>query len=472
METYTKKEKIRYLSGLAGQNILYGIITSSLAYYLQFTILIPAMWTGIILSVARIFDAVKDPFIGAAINKSKYSFKYYLLFTPIPAAILTVLCFSPGIYSSSNSIVKNASIIICAFAFYLIWEIIFTMGDIPLTSYPTVLTRNKADRTKLLALRPVGAIACSICTLVIQPIAFSFANIFGGNVQENERNAFLITVVVFSLLGGVLFQFTAVGSEQKVKTKSDSEKNQFGYFITNPLLRKITLSGILGSFKSMAGVILTPLVTYYFADKNSVLTLIYTALLGTGSLVGLIASMITVPKLTAKYGAKNIYVTANLINIIPNVMLFLLYCKYPRNMTDMFQTAIMFILTLVIGICISISSTVQTLIISEAVDLEEKISGKRPTALFFSVQTFIVKIGAGLSSLAASVSYTLIKFSSAEVEALNAYIAGGSTPRLDDKYSVLMTILFFLFTIPVALSSLFCTLPFLSRKNKSYRIIN
>ena len=43
METYTKKEKMRYLIGLSGQNILYGIITSSFAYYLQFTILVPAM---------------------------------------------------------------------------------------------------------------------------------------------------------------------------------------------------------------------------------------------------------------------------------------------------------------------------------------------------------------------------------------------------------------------------------------------
>ena len=56
----------------------------------------------------------------------------------------------------------------------------------------------------------------------------------------------------------------------------------------------------------------------------------------------------------------------------------------------------MFVLTLIIGSCVSISSTVQTLIISQAVDLEEKISGNRPDALFFSAHTFIVKIGTGI----------------------------------------------------------------------------
>ena len=464
METYTKKEKMRYLIGLSGQNILYGIITSSFAYYLQFTILVPAMWTGVILSVSRIFDAVKDPIIGAAINRNKYSFKQYLLLMPLPTAVLTILCFCNGIYTPENSTVKNILIILSAFSFYILWEIVFSVGDIPLTAYPSVLTKNKEDSTRLLSLRPVGAIACSIIALIIQPIVFSLAHSFNGTVQENERNSFLVTVTFFSLLGGTLFQLTAIGSKQRVIIKSDTQKNQLKYFVTNPLLRKITVLGILGSLKSITGIVLTPLVTYYFSGKNSALTLFYTALLGAGSLVGLIIAMMTVPHLTKKHGTKKVYIYVNLLSVIPNVMLFVLYQKYPHNMTDIPQTVIMFILTLIIGSCISISSTIQTLIISEAVDLEEKISGKRPAALFFSVQTFLIKIGTGISSLAASLCYTAIKFSSAEAEALNAYIASGGTPRLDNKYSTLMTALFFLYTVPVAASSLLCTLPFLEQK--------
>ena len=132
-------------------------------------------------------------------------------------------------------------------------------------------------------------------------------------------------------------------------------------------------------------------------------------------------------------------------------------------MTDIPQTMIMFLLTLITGSCGSISATVQTLIISEAVDLEEKLSGGRPTALFFSMQTFIVKIGAGISSLVASLSYVIIKFSSAETEELNAYIASGGIPRLNDKYSTLMMALFFLYTIPVAISSLLSVMPFINK---------
>lgn len=134
----------------------------------------------------------------------------------------------------------------------------------------------------------------------------------------------------------------------------------------------------------MTGVILTPLVTYYFASKNPQMSLIYTALFGAGSIVGLIVSAAAVPSLSKKYGTKRLFVTVNLINIFPNLLLFALYIKYPQNMTDIPQTVAMFVLTLITGSCVSISSTVQMLIISQAVDLEEKISGNRPDALFFS----------------------------------------------------------------------------------------
>ena len=456
--TYTKKERDRYLMGLAGQNVLYGVITSSLAYYLQFTILIPAVQVGIILSVSRIFDAVKDPFMGAMISRGKRQLKDYLLKVPVPTAVLTVLCFTNGIYSADSAGARNAVITVSAFAIYIVWETVFTLGDIPISGYPSVLTSNETDRTKLFSLRPLGSMACSLTTLVVQPVAFALSKAMGGSAAD-ERNAFVITVATFSVLGGALFQLTAAGSTQRVTGRSESKS--LAYFVTNPLLRRISVSGILGSLKSMPAVIISPLVTYYFASKNPSLTLLYTFLWGAGNFVGLAVSMAAVPVLSARIGARRLYVAANLAAIAPNVMIFLLYMKYPSCMTGIPQTAAMLTLTLMTGSCASISTTVQTLIISEAVDLEERISGQRPTALFFSMQTFIIKIGAGISSLATSLCYAVIRFSSAEAEALNAYIAGGGIPRLEEKYSVLMTALFFLYTIPAALGSLLSAVPFM-----------
>lgn len=183
MKTKTDNEKTRYLLGLSGQNILYALVSSCFAYYLQFTVLIPAFWLGIIISTAKIFDAVKDPFVGAFINKSKWTLAKYLRYTPLPTAVITVLCFAVNAYSDNNSPFKNATIIAYVFVVFLLWEIMFSFGDIPMISYPNVLCSDERERVKLLSQRAVGAMVCSICCLIVQPLVFAASGAMGGNAN-------------------------------------------------------------------------------------------------------------------------------------------------------------------------------------------------------------------------------------------------------------------------------------------------
>lgn len=466
---YSKTERNLYLVGLSGQNILYGIITAAFSYYLQFTICIPAFWVGVILCIARVFDAVKDPLIGVRMqsrNKSEGKLRGYLLYLPIPTALATVLCFVNGIYDAEKlHSVQNICIIAVAFAAYIFWEILFTMGDIPMTGYPARMTKVASDKVKLLSLRPIGSIAASACILLVQPIAFAVASAF-GSTAEAEQKGFLLTVIGLSVIGGALFQCTAIRSKERVTGgAARNGKNALAYFYTNPLLRKVFLAGILGSLKSMPSVVLSPLINYYFASKNPLLSLLYMALLGGGSFIGMLVSMGIVPKLTQRFSNQRLFVFCNLFNVLPNILIFLLYCLFPRSMANPANLCILFVLMSVSGICTSILQTVQTLLISDAVDLEEHISGARPDTVFFSCQTFIVKIGAGLSSLAASLAYTLIHFSSAETLALNQLIADGGIPRENPDYAPLMTVLFFLLTVPTAISSVGSVLPFVRKGN-------
>ena len=325
MKTKLHNEKTRYLLGLSGQNILYALVSSCFAYYLQFTILIPAFWLGIILSSAKIFDAVKDPFIGAFINKSKWSLAKYLRYLPLPTAIITVLCFVIKIYSDNNSILENTTIIVYGFAVFILWEVMFSFGDIPMISYPNVLCADERERTNLLSLRPVGAMVCSICCLIVQPLAFAVSGALGGT-QTDERNAFFIITLVFSIVGYILYQLTVSKERlQYTEKKSSNEKQQYRYILTNPLLRKIIISGLFSSMSALQGVVLPALVAFYFSSKNSGLTFLYTFLLGTGSFVGLMLSTFLVPILSRKLGNVKAYVLCNLTSILPNILIFVLY---------------------------------------------------------------------------------------------------------------------------------------------------
>lgn len=414
-----------------------------------------------ILSSAKILDAVKDPFIGAFINKSKWPLANYIWYLPLPTAVITVLCFTMKIYSDGNSTLQNATIIIYGFVVFFLWEIIFSFGDIPMISYPNALCKDEGERTKLLSLRPVGAMVCSICCLIVQPLAFAASGALGGT-QTDERNAFFIITLVFSIVGYILYQLTVSKERlQYTEKKSSNEKQQYRYILTNPLLRKIIISGLFSSMSALQGVVLPALVAFYFSSKNSGLTFLYTFLLGTGSFVGLMLSTFLVPILSRKLGNEKAYVICNLVSILPNIMIFILYLGNKTTMNTLGNFAVMFILSLVSGSFLSLASNIRTLLIDEAVELEYKLSGAKPTALFFSFQTAIIKIQSGVSSLISSAGYMVIGFTSSETAKLNEYIASGFVARESTEYTDLFTMLFFLFGVLPAISSLLAVIPFI-----------
>ena len=336
----------------------------------------------------------------------------------------------------------------------------FSFGDIPMISYPNVLCADERERTNLLSLRPVGAMVCSICCLIVQPLAFAISGALGGT-QTDERNAFFIIALTFSVVGYILYQLTV--SKERLhnnEKRSTNIKQQYKYILTNPLLKKIIMSGLLSSMSALQGVVLSALVAFYFSSKNSGLTFLYTFLLGTGSFVGLMLSTFLVPILSRKLGNVKAYVLCNLTSILPNILIFVLYLGNKTTMNTFANFAVMFILSLISGSFLSLASNIRTLLIDDAVELEYKLSGTKPTALFFSFQTSIIKIQSGVSSLISSAGYMVIGFTSTETAKLNEYIANGFVARESAEYTALFTMLFFLFSVLPAVSSLLAVIPF------------
>lgn len=166
----------------------------------------------------------------------------------------------------------------------------------------------------------------------------------------------------------------------------------------------------------------------------------------------------------------------NLASILPNIMIFVLYLGNKTTMNNFRNNfAVMFILSLLSGGFLSVASNIRTLLIDDAVELEYKLSGAKPTALFFSFQTAIIKIQSGVSSLISSAGYMAIGFTSAETAKLNEYIANGFVARESNEYTVLFTMLFFLFSVLPAVSSLLAVAPFMKNfkvKKLTYVLLN
>lgn len=472
--TYTRSEKNVYLVSMAGQNVIYNVIGAALAYYLQFTILIPAMAVGVIMTVARIWDALNDFMMGTIVDKTRTKWgkcRPYLIFVPIPIFIITVLCFlNFGFYGQSTSFMDVLIVGWAAFT-YILFGMTYTVGDIPLWSVTALMTESEKDRNKLLSYaRIAGGIGGGITLLSIQPIALQIGKSltdFVGSAANGERWGFFLAALGFTFIGSALFQLCGFKIRERINpsTRKYTFKENIKIILGNKPFKQILLSGILGSPKMLIALAAMPLVSYYFASKDPLQAFLYLGLLGGGMFIGNFVSMALVPALLKKYSKKNLYNYANLVGIIPYALIFILYLASPRGAlaTSPILLGLAFMLFFICGASGGITTVLQSTMIADSVDYEEYKNGTRPDGVFFAGQTFLAKLTTGIATMLSAIAYTIVGFSDEKVGELNDYIANmgplDALPREMAQYDNFMMILFFIVSIPPAIGCILSVIP-------------
>lgn len=133
-----------------------------MVFYTDAVGLLPAGVAYLMLGV-RLFDAFNDPIMGSIVDRTRTRWgklRPYLLFTPIPIGILTVLCFTT-ISGSYNTKFIYASVT------YVIWSILYTIVDVPYWGLSSALTSDTKKRATLLT------VARLVCTAGAGLIALS-----------------------------------------------------------------------------------------------------------------------------------------------------------------------------------------------------------------------------------------------------------------------------------------------------------
>ena len=477
LNTYSPKERNMYLLGLAGQNIIYSIISAALAYYLQFTILVPAIAVGVIMAVARVWDAFNDPMMGTIVDKTRSKrgkCRPYLLAVPGPILIVTVLCFvNFGFYDANMGMFegRNAVIVIWAAVTYVLWGMTYTVGDIPLWSVTALMSEDQKDRAKLLSYARIAAgVGGGVALVAIQPFALWLGSNFSRYFEDTpavrkeaagERMGFIAAALIFGIVGSGLFQLVGIFVKERIPASKESYtlKENFGLMWKNKPFRQILLSGLLGSPKYLLTLAAMPLVTYYYASKNPTTAILYLVLLGSGMFLGQFAAMAVAPALIKKFQKKDIYNYSNLISVIPFVGLFALYLRAPSELIKPVYLIICFVMFAIGGAASGFTSVLQSFMIADAVDYEEYHRGIRPDGVFFSGQTFITKLCTGIATIISAVAYDYVGFSDEKVQELNEFIAAGGIPRLSEKYAPFMMVLFFLVSIPPAIGGILSVIP-------------
>ncbi|MBD8929836.1 MAG: hypothetical protein EGQ78_05660 [Clostridiales bacterium] len=477
-KTYTKKEAAGFLVGMFGQNLIYNIVATGLYFYFQNVICLPAMALGWIMTIARIWDAINDPMMGTIVDKTHSKWgkcRPYLIIFPAIIGLVTILTFLNGNYATADTTTQKVLIVAWAAISYIAWGMCFTVCDIPLWGITSLMTEDENDRSKILGLARMVAGVGGIGVLVVQ-IAQAVAGAFGGDMQKG----FIVTVIIMTVVATILFEFAGLFTKERVdkSEKSYTFKENFKIMFGNKPFRQILISGILRSPIQLLMIVAMTLVTYYYANGNIMNILVYNddgslaginvkILIGLGCVaaglfVGQFVAMGVTPLIIKKVEKKTLYNVYSIAGAVPYALIFVFYKVSGGDLTTTFWS-------IIIGICMLFGSAafgginvLQSVMIADCVDYEEYYNGVRTDGVFFSGQSFITKLAAGISTIVSSAVYAIVGYSGVNVDKLNKAIENGASFLTYDggtgagKYAEAM---FFLISIPPAIGMILSAIP-------------
>ena len=389
--TYTPKERNLYLTGLLGQNMIYNIIGTGLVFYFQSVLFIPAMATGVIFAIARVWDAINDPMMGTIVDRTNTKWgkcRPYLIFVPAAVCVITILCFCNGIYGSQNSSTVNGLIIAWAGVSYILWGMTYTVGDIPLWGITARMTDDENDRASLLSLARiaggVGGIVLAIIVPLSQAVGNSLTKSQGLSTQKGQQFGFIIVAVILSVIGCGLFQLSSFAKE---RVKSSDEhytiKENFQLMWRNRPFRQIMISSILRAPIMLLMMVAMTLLSYYYGDYNQKSYVVYMIVLGGGIFGGQFIAMAFAPMLVKKFEKKKVYNISSIASGIAFALIFVIYKLAPNKLDQPLWLAICCVVFTIAAAGMGIVNVYQSVMIADTIDYEEYEHGIRPDGVFF-----------------------------------------------------------------------------------------
>lgn len=183
-------ERASYGFGDFGYSLAYNMAGAFLLYYYTAVVGLPAAAVGTIFLVARLLDAVIDPLVGIAVDKTRSRWgrtRPYFLFTAVPYTLVFIATFNVPHWSEGAQLVY-------AFLTFKALGIIMSFGSIPYTALMPMMTDNPADRLRLGGWRSIGT---SVGVILGTAATMPLVGALGG---RNEAAGFLRTTFVFGAL--------------------------------------------------------------------------------------------------------------------------------------------------------------------------------------------------------------------------------------------------------------------------------
>ena len=379
------KEKIGYALGdAAAGGITWKIMSIAFPVFFTNVFGLTIADTATLMLVARLFDVVTDPMMGALADRTQSRFGTYrpwLIYGAIPfGLIFALLLFTPDFGPVGKRI--------WAYSLYLMMMAAYTAVNVPYGSLLGVMTDDDNEKNQFSSYRMVGAYAMGFITLLSFPY---LQKMVGGS----DAHQYAVLGAGFGILAAAMTLACGLLTTERLKPVR-AEKFSFKPFtdlFKNKPWIYLTLIGIgTNFFNGFRYAVAAYLLTYCLGGDITINGLIinYTVFMTFGEVTCMIFGGVS-PKFTEWMGSKKkAFYVATLICIVFSVAFFFV----PMDASYIWVMIALVVLT---SVGVGLYSPLLWSMYADVADYATEKNGTSSTGLIFSSGTMSQKFGSAIS---------------------------------------------------------------------------
>ncbi len=409
-------EKLAYGIGAVGKDMVYMLSATYILYYYKDIMGVNGWAMGVILLVARVFDAFNDPIMGVLVAKTKTrfgKFRPWLFIGTLTNAVILYLMFA------APPTLEGAGLVAYAAVFYILWGVTYTMMDIPFWSMIPAFTNSGKERENMSAMaRSCAGVGSALITVItVKAVEFLGKMAGGTQAREIERLGYQYFSLAVAIIFVVFIVITCATIKEKsnVDLKSASVGEMFRSLLSNDQAMTMVIAIVL---INTAVYLTSNLAIFFFKYDFSKISgsdwsSDYTVFNIFGGAFQILAMMILFPVLRKFMSSFKIFFVS-IGMALSGYVILLVECYLKADNVYYLLVPAYFIMS-----AVGLLNVLITVFLANTVDYGEYKNHRRDESVIFSMQTFVVKLASGIAALFSSIVLEIFNISQdQEVEAV------------------------------------------------------
>ncbi len=437
MKTYIKKnEKIGFALAAVAGYLAAGLAQSYLMSFITDILLLSTTFLTVLMAIARVWDAINDPFMGILIDKHKSSEGKMRPFVKIGAIVMTICCLLIFI-PFDTSIVSPTFLMIWISAVYLLFGMAYTLVDVPAMGLMSVATPNSSERANLLSFYVTVGTIGGLMPLAFFPV---FESLFGTHGWQYFALAVFTSIVVFV---GYFTLYRNSKERCATETQNIKVKDMAKVAAKNkPMLQSLLMS-MIAAPRYMILPALLYIATYVYSGlfgsglTNGTVQLVLNVIIG----VGMFAGIFLTPVMYKKIGYRN---TAFVSAIVGGVALCLAYVMWVLGLPYIALPCLT-----IGGLGLGAYNVLPYPMVGDSLDYLEYKTGERMEGICFSMNSFVTKFNNAVGFIGFAVGLMIVGYIQPTIAGQSIEQSASTVDGMFALITLVPGISFFLSMIPM-----------------------